>query len=147
MNSYQEPTVSVNTLELLKAFLQVPELSNVGSEQERTAFIALRLDGRTVRETAQAIGFSKSHVANLAELFQARLRKRIAQLRSKRVAVSAEFRTLYLGLYEEPWNLQDASGSIDDWYGGHKVGNYNTGSVSREDWAEVRGTSLRDLDE
>jgi len=44
--------------------LQTPELSTVGSAQERAAFISFRLDRRTVREVGQAIGVSKSQVTN-----------------------------------------------------------------------------------
>jgi DNA-directed RNA polymerase specialized sigma24 family protein len=79
---------------LLKAFLQVPELSTVGSTQERAAFIAVRLEGRTVREAGQAVGVSKSQVTNLADLFQAKLTTRMMGLRRNRIAVSAEYRTL-----------------------------------------------------
>jgi hypothetical protein len=46
----------MNVPELLRMFLQVPELSAVGSAEERAAFIASRLDGRTVRDAEQAIG-------------------------------------------------------------------------------------------
>ncbi len=50
----------MSALELLKTFLQTPELSTVRSAQERTAFIAFHLDRRTVREVGQAIGVSKN---------------------------------------------------------------------------------------
>lgn len=36
--------------EQFKALMQVPELSTVGTTQERAAFAALHIDGRTVRE-------------------------------------------------------------------------------------------------
>jgi DNA-directed RNA polymerase specialized sigma24 family protein len=55
--------------ELLRMLLQAPELSMVGSSQERAAFIALRIDCRTVRDAGEAIGISKSNVQNLADLF------------------------------------------------------------------------------
>ena len=133
----------MNTLELLKAFLQVPELSTVGSAQERAAFIAIRLDGRTFREAGQAIGVSKSQVTNLADLFQAKLATRMMELRRKRIAGSPEYRGLYARLCE----VGAESGSAGDWWGGHKIGSFNTGAVSREDWAEATGTRLRDPDE
>ena len=71
------------TDELLKEFLNVPELSAVGSAQERAAFIAIRLEGRTVHEAGQAIGVSKSQVTNLADLFQTKLATRMMELRRK----------------------------------------------------------------
>ena len=70
----------METPELLRMFLQVPELSTVGSPEERAAFIALRIDGRTVRQAGQAIGVSKSHVQNLANLFEVRLAKKIREI-------------------------------------------------------------------
>jgi len=129
----------MNALELLKRFSQVPELSTVGSVQERAAFIAIRLDGRTVREAGQAIGVSKSQVTNLADLFQEKLVRRMRELSRKRTACSSEYRALSRDLYEQIWELFDRN----DWTD-HKVGNFRPGAVSREDWAECRGTSLRD---
>jgi hypothetical protein len=135
-------------LELIKAFLQVPELLTVGSAQERAAFIATCLEGRTVREAAQAIGVSKSQVTNLADLFKVKLATRMMELRKKRVAVSAEYRTLSRDLYERLCEVRNASGNDDDdWWGGHKIGSFDTRAVSREDWAEATGTRLRDPDE
>jgi hypothetical protein len=133
----------MNVLELLKAFLQVPELSTVGSAQERAAFIAIRLNGRTVREAGQAIGVSKSQVTNLADLFQAKLARRMMELRKNWIAVSAEYRTLYQDLYEQLAWLRVVHETDGDWWGGHKVGNFDTTAISREDWAEVTGTRLR----
>jgi hypothetical protein len=130
--------------EQLTAFLQVPELSTVGSTQERAAFIAIRLEGKTVREAGQAIGVSKSQVTNLAYLFQEKLATRMMELRRKRVAVSAEYLTLYRHLYETLAWLRTAHDADDDW---HKVGNFDPRRISREDWAEVTGTRLRDPDE
>lgn len=136
----------MNPVELLKAFLQVPELSTVGSPQERAAFIAIRLEGRTVREAGQAIGVSKSQVTNLADLFQEKLATRMMELKRKRIAGSAEYRVLYRGLYERLCEVRDESGSDDDW-DGHKVGDFSPGSASQEDLAELTGTRLRDPDE
>jgi DNA-directed RNA polymerase specialized sigma24 family protein len=70
----------ISISELLKAFLQVPELSTLGSAEERAAFIAIRLDGRTVRDTGQAVGISKSNVKSLADLFQSKLNKKIKDM-------------------------------------------------------------------
>lgn len=132
----------MSTLELLRMFLQAPELSTVGSPQERAAFIALRIEGRTVREAGQAIGVSKSNVANLAGLFQAKLTKRMMEMRRGTATWSTEYRRLNTELLElMPFD-------DGDWLGGHKVGNFDTGAASQEDWAEMRGTSLReDMDE
>jgi hypothetical protein len=136
----------MNSLESLKAFLQVPELSAVGSAQERDAFIVMRLEGRTVREGGQAIGVSKSQVTNLAELFQAKLATRMMELRRKRTVGSAEYRVLYQALYERLCEVREESGSDVDW-DAHKVGDFSPGSASREDLAELTGTRLRDPDE
>jgi hypothetical protein len=136
----------MNTRELLKAFLQVPELSTVGNAQERAAFIAIHVDGRTVRETGEAIGVSKSQVANLVDLFQQKLATKIIELRRKRIAGSAEYRTLYRDLREQLHELFYERGGYDD-IGGHKIGTFDTNAASQEDWAEMRGTALRDQDE
>ena len=128
--------MSPNAQQLLKKFLQVPELSAVGSSQERAAFIALRIDGCTVREAGQAIGISKSNVKNLADLFQAKLAKKMIEIRKKAATTwSAEYRNLYQELSElMPFN--------DDW-GGPKIGKFDTNGTSQEDWAEMRGTTVR----
>lgn len=136
----------MNTRELLKTFLQVPELSTVGSAQERAAFIAIRLDGRTVRETGEAIGVSKSQIANLANLFQEKLATRIMELRRKRIAGSAEYQRLCRDLREQLLELFFERGGYDD-IGGHKIGTFDTNAASQEDWAEMRGTTLRAQDE
>jgi hypothetical protein len=133
----------MNPVEQLKAFLQVPELSTVGSAQERAAFIAIRMEGLTVREAGQAIGVSKSQIKNLADLFQAKLAARIMELRRKRVGGSPEYRCLYQGLYERLCEVREESGS-DDYVYEHKVGNFDPQATSQEDWAEMRGTSLSD---
>jgi hypothetical protein len=123
----------MNTPELLRMFLQVPELSSLGSPQERAAFIALRLDGRTVRQAGQAIGVSKSHVQNLANLFEVKLAKKIRQIGNTREARwSPEYRRLYEAL------IADVPRDYDD-YGGHKIGNFKPGGLNREDWAEAFG--------
>ena len=133
--------------ESVRALLQLPEMCMVGSAQERAAFIAFRIDGQTVREAGQAIGVSKSQVTNLATLFQDKLAARILDLERKRLPVSKEYLELRRALLEHLYELHEESGSDDDWYGGHKIGNFSPGSVSREDWAEVRGIPLRDPDE
>jgi hypothetical protein len=63
----------MGSVELLKAFLQVPELSTVGSTLERAAFIAIRIEARTVRDVARTIGVSKSQATNLTDLFEKKL--------------------------------------------------------------------------
>ena len=121
----------MNAAELLKMFLQLPELSTVGKPKERAAFIALRVDRRTVREAARVIGISKSNVQNLADLFQQKLRKKMVEMGKKGAVTSSEYRRLYAQLLElMPYDY--------DW-AGHKIGNFEPGKVSREDWAEVRG--------
>jgi len=125
---------SMNVPELLKMVLQVPELSTVGSPQERAAFIALHLEGRTVREAGQAIGISKSNVKNLADLFQTKLSKKMREMRKKRGTTwSAEYQRVFTELSEI---LLD-----EDWEGGYKIGHFDPNGFSQEDWAEVRGGS------
>jgi hypothetical protein len=122
----------ISISELLKAFLQVPELSTLGSTEERAAFIAVCLDGRTVRDTGKAVGISKSNVKNLAGLFQSKLSKKIRDMGKRgRTAWSAEYLRLYAQLSEilPP----------DDWEGGYKIGKFEPNGFSQEDWAEVRG--------
>jgi hypothetical protein len=128
--------------ELLKAFLQVPELLTVGSAQERAAFIAIRIEKRTVREAAEAIGVSKSQVTNLADLFQMKLATKVMELRTG----SEEFRALYKDLRERLYELQEESGSDRFWYE-HKVGSFKPGDMSREDRAEAMGMPLINTDE
>jgi len=130
--------------ELFKALMQLRELSTVGSTEERAAFTSLRIDGRTVRDAGQATGVSKSHVTNLADQFQAKLIKRMMELRRQPAsACSAEYRKVCRGLYERLCELRDFG---DDW-GDYKIGNFKPGAASREDWAEMRGTTLRFEDE
>ena len=138
--------MSMDSVERLKAFLQAPELSTVGSAQERAVFIAVRLEGRTVREVGQAIGVSKSQVTNLADLFQEKLSTRITELRKKRIAVSAEYRALYQHLYERLCEVRHENGSYEEW-GDHKVGSFRPGAMSREDRAEATGTRLANPEE
>jgi hypothetical protein len=117
------------TPDLLRKFLVVPELSGVGSAQERGAFVALHIERRTVREAAEAIGVSKSQVPNLANVFQAKLGAKIGELRRKRIAGSPEYRAAFAALRDRLLELADESGSYDwDWDG--KVGHfrYNGGT-------------------
>jgi len=126
--------------ELLRAFLQVPELATVGSAQERAAFIALRIDGCTVRQAGQAIGVSKSQVTNLVNLFQAKLLKRMMELKRKQGAgCSAEYGMLYRGLYDRLLELKEESGSDDYWWAEEKM--------SREDLAECFGGATAQFDD
>jgi hypothetical protein len=136
----------MNGPELLKRFLQLPELATVGSTQERAAFIALRVDRRTVREAGQAVGVSKSQVANLADMFQKKLATRMRELSRKPTSGSAEYQSLSRVLYERLGELAEESGS-DDWSGGQTIGTFKEFAMSREDVAEATGTPLRDPDE
>lgn len=140
----------MDRLELLRRLLEAPEMSGVGTPEERAAFIALRIKLLTVREAAEAIGVSKSHVPNLVSQFQAKLTKKMAEIRRKGAAEwSAECRTACQGLYDELSLLKHYSGSDwkTDWLGGHKIGNFDTGTASQEDWAEMRGGRVRLDDE
>lgn len=128
----------MNARELLKEFLQVPELSTVGSAQERAAFIAVRLEARTVRETGQALAVSKSQVTNLAAVFQSKLTTRMMELQKKGRAVSAEYLRLRRELHDQLWALSHESGS-DDWDWDCKIGNFKPNETSREDLAECFG--------
>jgi hypothetical protein len=136
----------MNALELLKRFLQLPELATVGSTQERAAFIALRIDRRTVREVGQDVGVSKSQVTNLADLFQEKLATRMRELGRKPNAGSEEYRILSRVLYERLGELAEESGS-EDWSSAQTIGTFKEFAVSREDVAEVTGSRLRDPDE
>jgi transposase-like protein len=133
--------------ESLKALLQLPEMCMVGSAQERAAFTALRIQGQTIREAAQAIGVSKSQVSNLADLFQGKLATKMMELDRKRLPVSKEYLELRRALFIYLHELQEVSGSDDYGFNDTKIGNFSPGSVSREDWAEVRGIPLKDSDE
>ena len=134
----------LGAVELFKALMRVPELSTVGSPEERGAFSGLRIDGRTVREVGRAIGVSKSHVANLADRFQAKLIKRMAELRRKPAAsYSTEFQNVCQGFRAR---LSGITSFDDDWTD-HKIGNFRPGATSREDWAECTGEPLLFEDE
>jgi hypothetical protein len=122
----------MNVPEFLKTLLQVPELATVGNPQERAAFVALYIDGRTVRDAGKAIGIGKSNVKNLADLFQAKLRKTIVEMRKKRGCTwSREYQRLETDLLE----LMPP----DDFEGGHKIGNFEPSNMSQEDRAEAMG--------
>jgi hypothetical protein len=115
--------------ELIRAFVNVPELSAVGSVQGRSAFIALRVEGRTLRAAAEALGVSKSQVANLSNLFQTKVAAKIGELQRKRIAGSPEYKAALVALRDRLYKLADASGSDDyDWDPDWKF--------SREDSAE-----------
>ena len=118
--------------DLLRAFVNVPELSEVGTTQERAAFVALHVEGRTVREVAEAIGVSKSQVANLSNLFQAKVAARIGELQRKHVGGSPEYKAAFIALRDRLYELAAESGSdryqfCVDW------------AFSREDLAECFG--------
>jgi len=126
--------MSITMSELLKAFLQVPELSMVGSAEERAAFVAVRLEGRTVRDVGQAVGISKSNVKNFADLFQHKLSKKIGEMKKKGASTWSEE---YLRLYTQLSEILPP----EDWEGRYKIGNFEPNGFSQEDWAEVRGDS------
>jgi|SRR6266446_133216 len=118
--------------ELIRAFVNVPELSAVGSAQERAAFVAIHVEGRTVREAAEALGVSKSQVANLSNLFQAKVAAKIGELQRKHVGGSPEYKAAFNALLERLYELAAESGSDRyqfclDW------------AFSREDLAECFG--------
>ena len=89
----------MNSLELLKAFLQMPELSTVGTPEERAAFVALRIDGRTVREAGEVIGISKSHVSEGDDPFRYRGQRRSHNDSVLRRCVSRQHRWYHA----QPW--------------------------------------------
>lgn len=123
-----------------KALLQVPELSTIGTVEERAAFTALRIDGRTVREAAEVVGVSKSHVTNLANQFQVKLIRKMSELRRKPASArSAEYRAASHALYERLCELREFE--CDE--GLFKIGNFTPGLGSREDWAECTGQPLK----
>jgi hypothetical protein len=139
---------AMKSRELLKALLDLPEMSSVGSTQERVAFISLHIEGRTVRETAQMIGVSKSQVPNLATLFLTKLGAKIQEFERKRIPLSKKYLECRDALQRYLYELQDESGSNDfSDLDSRKIGTFNPGSVSREDWSEVRGLPLNDRDE
>jgi hypothetical protein len=128
----------MSSAELLRAFVNVPELSPVGSAQERAAFIALHVEGRTLRAAAEALGVSKSQVANLSNLFQAKVAAKIGELQRKRIAGSLEYKAAFVALRGRLYKLADASGNDDrDWDG--KIGHFRYGDGTREDLAECFG--------
>lgn len=127
------PLAKMLTPELLCQFLQAPELSTVGSSQERAAFVALYIEGRTVREAGAAIGVSKSQVTNLANVFQAKVTARIMELQSKGIGGSVEYKAAFRALSDRLVDLADESGSLDYY------GDPNEHKLSREDMAECFG--------
>lgn len=129
----------MNPVAQLEAFLEVPELSMVGSAPERAAFIAVRLKGITVREAGQSLGVSKSSVTNLADQFQEKLAARMMELNRKRIPVSAEYRNLYRVLYDRLCEVRSENGN-DDW-------DDSEWTISREDRAEAFGKPVSGHDE
>jgi hypothetical protein len=124
----------MNSTELLRAFVNVPELSAVGSAQERAAFIALQVEGRTIRVAAEALGVSKSQVANLSNLFQAKVAAKIGELHKKRIGGSPEYKAAFAALRDRLYEVAEENGSDDDW-------DYSNSKPSREDLAECFGLS------
>ena len=133
--------------ESLKAFLELPEMSSVGSAQERAAFVAVHIEGRTVRETAQTIGVSKSQVSNLASLFLTKLGAKMRELERKRSPLSKEYAERRDALRGHLYELQEESGSDDSGLDLTTIGRFRDDGGSREDLAEAFGTPLGDLDD
>ena len=114
----------MKTQELLRLLIQTPELSTVGSSDERAAFIARRIDDRTVREAGDDIGVSKSNVENLANLFQTKLTKKMTEILNRNESTwSPEFRQLHA----EASEIMPYEYDFDD------------SEMSREDKAEAFG--------
>jgi hypothetical protein len=68
-------------------------------------------------------------------------------LARKRTPVSKEYLDLRGALLNHLTDLEEESGSSDQGIEAEKIGNFRPGGVSREDWAEARGTPLSDPDE
>lgn len=118
---------------LLRAFVNVPELSAVGSAQERAAFIALHVEGRTVREAAEALDVSKSHVANLSNLFQTKVAAKIGELQRKHISCSPEYKAAFIAIRNRLYEMAEENGTDDyDW-------DDSDWKPSREDLAECFG--------
>jgi hypothetical protein len=132
--------LTMKSSEPLKALLELPEMSSVGNAQERAAFIAVHIDRRTLRETAQMIGVSKSQVTNLATLFLSKLASKMRELERKRLPLSSEYVECRDALRRYLYELQEESGSED-------YLNVDDAPISREDWAEMRGLPLNEYDE
>jgi hypothetical protein len=128
----------MHSAELIRAFVNVPELSAVGSAQERAAFVALHVEGRTIREAAEVLGVSKSQVANLSSLFQTKVAAKIGELQRKHVGGSPEYRAAFVALRERLYELADESGS-DSWDWDGKIGHFRDSGASKEDLAECFG--------
>lgn len=132
------------TPELLRKFLDVPELSSVGSAQERAAFVAIHVEGRTVREVAEALGVSKSQVPNLSSLFQTKLAAKIGELRRKRIAGSPQYKAAFSALRKRLCELAEESNTSND------VWDWNAQikcELSREDLAECFGAPAPRFDD
>jgi hypothetical protein len=123
----------MSSTELLRAFVNVPELSAVGSAQERAAFIALQVEGRSIRVAAEALGVSKSQVANLSNLFQAKVAAKISELYRNHIGGSPEYKAAFIALRDRLYEIAEENGSDDfDW-------DYSDWKPSREDLAECFG--------
>jgi predicted DNA-binding protein (UPF0251 family) len=119
--------------DLLRVFVNVPELSAVGSALERAAFIALQVEGRTMREAAEALGVSKSQVANLCNLFRAKVAAKIGELHRNHIGGSPEYKAAFIALRDRLNEIVEENGSDDyDW-------DYSNSKPSREDLAECFG--------
>jgi transposase len=105
----------------------------VGSTQERAAFIALQVEGRTIREAAEALGVSKSQVANLSNLFQAKVAAKIGELQRKHIGGSPEYKAAFIALRDRLYEIAEENSRDDyDW-------DDSNWKPSREDLAECFG--------
>ena len=122
--------------------MNVPELSAVGSAQERAAFIALRVQGRTIREAAEALGVSKSQVENLSNLFQDKVAAKIVELQRKHMGGSPEYRAAFIALRDRLYQIAEENGRADwdDW-------DYSDWKPSREDLHECFGLPIPRFDD
>lgn len=126
---------------LLRTFVNVPELSAVGSARERAAFVALHVEGRTVREAAETLNVSKSEVANLSNLFQTKVAAKISELRRKRISCSLEYKAAFTAISNRLYEMAEENGRHDyDW-------DYSNWKPSREDLAECFGLPIPRFDD
>lgn len=127
--------------EQLRVFLNVPEISAVGSSQERAAFIALHIQHRKIREAAEALGVSKSQVANLSEVFQSKVAAKITELQRKHTGGSREYKSAFKALRDRLCEIAEENGT-------NRLDSENPNwKPSREDLAECFGLPIPRFDD
>lgn len=126
---------------LLRAFVNAPELSAVGNAQERAAFIALHVEGQTVREAAGALGVSKSQVASLSNRFQTKVAAKIGELHRKHISCSPEYKAAFIAIRNRLYEIAEENGTDD--YSWDDSGC----KLSREDLAECFGLARPRFDD